>query len=462
MTQEYLRVSQLNELIQDVIHAGFPQPVWVCGEIQGYDRNRGKNHIFFELVEKGPGSKDIIAKIGLVLFSGRKAHINEVLKKSENAFALRDDIEVKFACSIDFYPPHGAVRLIVESIDPTYTLGRLAQEKQKLIAELKEKGVLDKNKLLALPPVPLNVGLVTSDDSAAYNDFCSELRLSGFGFRVFLYNALMQGNKAEKEICQGIKTLGGMEEPEVIVITRGGGSIADLSSFDSRKIAETIAACPLPVLSGIGHEINLTVTDLAVHTYQKTPTAVAQFLVTRVQMFLDDLDAKMEFISREALIQLEEEQRRLKDNALALQAGTTAYLKAHRAKLIGLQEVIRQRPVLFLKSRREFLQEQRKLLEKEAWTFLANSRLKVMNYRKMVDMVHPENTLRRGFSITRTPDGSILKSVRSVQAKAELITEVSDGSIMSSVIKTAKNKKSNADSEGESWLKRNTVSPLKN
>src|SRR3989338_8247648 len=232
MAQEYLRVSQLNELIQDVLHAAFPQPVWVCGEIQGYDRNRGKNHIFFELVEKAPASENIIAKIGLVLFSGRKAHINEVLKKSENAFALRDDIEVKFACSVDFYPRHGAVRLIVESIDPAYTLGRLAQERQKLIAELKEKGVLDKNKLLELPPVPLNIGLVTSDDSAAYHDFCAELRHSGFGFRVFLYNALMQGSKAEKEICQGVEQLGGMEGPEVIVITRGGGSIADLSCFD--------------------------------------------------------------------------------------------------------------------------------------------------------------------------------------------------------------------------------------
>src|SRR3989338_8864329 len=232
MAQEYLRVSELNGLIQDVIHAGFPQPVWVCGEIEGYNRNREKNHIFFELVEKATHSKNIIAKTGFAFFAAQKTNINDILKKSENAFALKDDIEVKFACSIDFYPPHGAVRLIVESIDPAYTLGRLAQERQKLIAELKEKGVLDKNKLLELPPVPLNIGLVTSDDSAAYHDFCAELRHSGFGFRVFLYNALMQGSKAEKEICKGVEQLGGMAGPEVIVITRGGGSIADLSCFD--------------------------------------------------------------------------------------------------------------------------------------------------------------------------------------------------------------------------------------
>src|SRR3989338_2820686 len=166
MQSEYLKVSELNELIQDVLRAGFPRPVWVCGEIQGYNRNRGKTHIFFELIEKDPNSEKIVAKIGLVLFSGKNAHINEILKSSENAFALRDDIEVKFSCSIDFYPPHGAVRLVVESIDPTYTLGRLAQEKQRLIALLKQNGTLDKNKQVALPDVPLQIGLITADDSA--------------------------------------------------------------------------------------------------------------------------------------------------------------------------------------------------------------------------------------------------------------------------------------------------------
>ena len=211
MPKDYLRVSELNQRIQDVIHVGFPQPLWICGEIQGFDRNRSKNHIFFELVEKDPDSKNIIAKIGLVLFAGRKAHIQEILGKSENAFALKDDIEVQFACSIDFYPPHGAVRLIVESIDPTYTLGKLAQEKQKLIAFLKKRGTLDKNKQLELSPVPLHIGLVTADDSAAYNDFCSELKRSGFAFTVYMHNALMQGKAAEADV---FKAMGALEKLE--------------------------------------------------------------------------------------------------------------------------------------------------------------------------------------------------------------------------------------------------------
>src|SRR4051812_12225582 len=117
-----LSVSELNTLIKDVVNMGFPNAVWVCGEIQGFDRNKDKKHVFFDLCEKDAVSQDIVARIGLVIFSGKKIFIEEVLQQTPNAFELKDDIEVKFLCRVDFYPPHGAMRLIVESIDPIYTL----------------------------------------------------------------------------------------------------------------------------------------------------------------------------------------------------------------------------------------------------------------------------------------------------------------------------------------------------
>lgn len=433
MVKEYLRVSELNQLIQDVVRAGFPQPLWVCGEIQGFDRNRGKNHIFFELIEKDPGSKDIIAKIGLVLFSGRKAHIQDILKRSENAFTLKDDIEVKFACSIDFYPPHGAVRLIVESIDPTYTLGKLAQEKQKLIALLRKKGTLDKNKQLPLPLVPLRVGLITADDSAAYNDFRSELARSGFAFEVYLRNALMQGKMAEGDVGKALRELRAIEGLDVIVITRGGGSIADLSCFDSRLIAEEIAGCPLPVLSGIGHEINISITDLAAHTYAKTPTAIAQFLVNRVQVFLDDLDEKLGRIADGAREKIEEEQQRLKSFAIGLQDNTRRYLKGHGERIVRLEEIIRQRSAVLFKNSSRSLADTEHTLRRVTRAGLINARTKLNGYERMIDNFHPANTIKRGFSITRTKNGKALKSVSSVHLKEELITEVADGLITSEV-----------------------------
>lgn len=434
MNPEYLTVSQLNNFIKDVLSAGFPQPVWVCGEIQGFDRNRGKKHVFFELVEKDANSQEIVSRIGLVIFFNRRAYIESILKQAENAFELKDDIEVKFACQVDYYAPHGAVRLVVENIDPTYTLGKLAQERQKLIALLKEKGVLDQNKKIELPLVPLKLGLITSDDSAAYNDFMSEIKRSGYRFRVYLRNTVMQGKAAEADVCRAIDELTRLEGLDVIIITRGGGSIADLSCFDSQKIAEKIAVSRLPVLSGIGHEINTTITDLAAHTFAKTPTAIAQFLVERIGLFLETLNERGREISDLALNKISDERNRVKESAFNLHQFTTAYFRDHNSQLIRLAEALKQRPILLLKDNRKELQHREESFERALKQFFQNAQLKLRGYEKIVDFVHPINTMKRGFSITRTSDGKILRQAEKVKAGQVIRTELAEGVVDSKVL----------------------------
>jgi len=433
MSKDSLTISELNHWIKDVLNSNFPEEVWICGEIQGYNRNRGKAHIFFELVEKDPEVKKIIARIGLVIFANRKFAIENILKRCENAFSLKDDIEVRFACKVDFYAPQGVVRLIVENIDPTYTLGKLAQEKQKLIALLQKKGVLDKNKQRDLSVVPLKIGLITSHDSAAHNDFYSELERSGFGFKVYLRNALMQGQKTEKDVCQALDELQQVKGLDAIVITRGGGSIADLSCFDSQAIAERIADCCVPVLSGIGHEINITITDMAAHTYAKTPTAIAQFLVNRVEGFLVDLDAKMTRIVEGARERIVEEKQRLKDAALNLQRGTGKFLKDHNEQIIRVVEFMKSRPQAVLKDEQRTVGIEKERLGRVIKQRIEGEKMKLRNYQKMIDIVNPINTMRRGFSITRTCDGKVLRSVKDVGVKENIVTEVVDGSILSVV-----------------------------
>ncbi len=427
MAEDSLKVSELNNWIKDVLNGSFPEIVWICGEIQGYNRNRSKAHIFFELVEKDPDVKKIIARIGLVIFANRKSVIENILKRSENVFALKDDIEVRFACRVDFYAPHGAVRLIVESIDPIYTLGKLAQEKQKLIIQLKKKGVLDKNKQLELPAVPLRVGLITSDDSAAYNDFYSELERSGFGFRIHLRNTLMQGARTEKDVCKALDALERIKNLDVIVITRGGGSIADLACFDSQRIAERIAASSIPVLSGIGHEINMGITDMAAHTYAKTPTAIAQFLVNRVEGFLTDIEEKIAKIIERAKERVYEQKQRLKNTALSLQRETGRFLKDHNEHVIRVEEFMKSRPVALLRDSRRGLTAEKEQLSQRIKRRIEYEKIKLKNYQKIIDIVHPVNTMKRGFSITRTNQGKILKSIKDVSETEEIMTEVEDG-----------------------------------
>ncbi|MCK5581195.1 MAG: exodeoxyribonuclease VII large subunit [Candidatus Omnitrophica bacterium] len=439
---EYLTVSELNQLIRDVINMGFPQSVWVCGEIQGYNRNRGKNHIFFELCEKDSTTKDIVARTGLVVFAGRKKYIEDVLKSAENAFALKDDIEVKFLCKVDFYPPHGALRLIVENIDPIYTLGKIAQEKQKLIALLKKSGTLDKNKAVELPLVPLNIGLITAFDSAAYNDFLHELQLSGFGFKVFYKSALMQGKGAEQAVCRAIEDLSKVKTLDAIVITRGGGSIADLSCFDSKMIAEKIAAAPLPVLSGIGHEINITVTDMAAHTYQKTPTAVAQFFVERVESFLAQAQDKVERIVELAQDQVAGDKGALKQVAVDLQNKTNLFLRDHHKKVVRVVEVLKRQPQNHLLRVSVDFGRQKDGFLKTVADRTKNARMKICHFERLVDMASPVNILKRGFSITRTKKGQIVRSVGDVKQKDQFLTQLVDGVLESEVFKINKEEKS--------------------
>ncbi len=427
----FFTVSQLNGCIKQALNMGFPSAVWVCGEIQGYNRNRDKSHVFFELCEKDPISKDIVARIGLVIFSGRKVYVEQVIKSAENAFSLKDDIEVKFLCKIDFYPPHGAVRLIVESIDPIYTLGKIAQEKQRLIAILKEKGTFEKNKQLPLASAPLNIGLITSYDSAAYNDFISELKLSGYAFKIFCRNTLMQGKAASADVCQALDELSQIKSLELVVITRGGGSIADLSCFDSQAIAEKIAGFRLPVFSGIGHEINITITDLAAHSYQKTPTAIAQYICSLVKDFLDTTQQKVQTLIDQASDHLAEEKRHLQNSAVGIQKATDDFLKQHHEGLVRRQENLKGQPLQLLEMAKIKISTSYTMLAKDLGNRFKSEALRLKNVSRLVEMSSPIKTLKRGFSIARLADGRLVRSVKDVHKGHALFVELSDGKISS-------------------------------
>lgn len=432
--KDYLKVSELNQFIQQVIHAGFPEKVWVCGEIQGYNRSKTKKHIFFDLCEKDIETKSVLAKIGLVIFSNRKPFLHNIFLESGNPFELKDDIEVKFLCKVDFYPPHGAMRLIVESIDPAYTLGKIAAEKQRLIALLKKNGTLDKNKQLVLPDLPLRIGLITSYDSAAYNDFLSELRFSGFGFQVFYRNTLMQGKGAEADICTAFKELYSLSAGfDVIILTRGGGSIADLSCFDSQKIAETIACSPLPVLSGIGHEIDLTAADLAAYTYQKTPTAVAQFLIVKVENALTEIEERECLLLMLAGRQMKEQSEYLHQLALNFQQGIREFLKDHNREITRIEEIIQREPLRLINNVSQEVGRTEDVFLNTVKVFFRQKKQQMEHLRRFIEVSHPKNICKKGFSITRTKEGKLIRSVQDVKEKQLINTQLYDGAIESAI-----------------------------
>ncbi len=432
--KKYFTVSELNQAIQRVIQTGFPEEVWVCGEIQGYDRSRTKKHIFFDLCETDLETRDIAARIGLVIFAGKKFVLQQILEECGSPFVLKDDIEVKFLCRVDFYPPHGSMRLVVEGIDPSYTLGKIAAEKQRLIAVLKKNGTLEKNKQRLLPDVPLRIGLISSYDSAAYNDFLAELSASGFGFQVIYRNTLMQGKAAQEDVCAALQELyDHATYCDVIVITRGGGSIADLSCFDSQCIAEMIARSPVPVISGIGHEIDLTITDLAAYVYQKTPTAVAKFLVSHVQAALEQMDHRVEELLSLSVQHIRAEKSRLWQLTSDLQQGIQSLLKGHHYAMIRVQAVLAREPLRVIADSGEHLRHIWDRMQDAAKNFLKSQCDHVEHCGRFIHASDPVRICLRGFSITRTDDGRVIRSIKDVHEKSHITTQLSDGHIQSTV-----------------------------
>lgn len=456
MSQEFFSVSELNQLVKDVLSAGFPRSLWVCGEIQGCVRYQNKKHLYFELVEKDEATKGIKAKIRVAIWAGILPKIEAVLKKAENSFELKDGIAVKLLGKVDYYSPNGTLSFIVEGIDPVYTLGKIAQDRQRLIAELAKTGVLQKNKNIELPLVPLRIGLVTAFDSAAYNDFMDELRKSGYGFKVFLARAVMQGKNCEASVCEALQELNKMEGLDVLVVTRGGGSIAELSCFDSKAIAEAVAASRYPLLTGIGHEINTTVTDLAAHTFAKTPTAVAQFLVGRVGSFIDRLSDIYVDLQRSVQKRIEAGRGGLRETAFSLQSLTRELLKDSREAVARLSERVSRVPGELIRKERAWLKptawrlqqqvragarslaQQGEELKRIIHLRLEKARIKISHVEKVVEFASPKKILRRGFSLTRTKEGRLVRAAADVSQDEIIATELAAGRLVSVVTNVVK------------------------
>ncbi len=281
--REVLTVRQVNEEIAEAIERAFPRTVWVRGEVQRLpsDADR-RTHVYFELHETGgSGAAEYQISTSLMGWDRQRFGLGRYLDGTDPDFQIANKIEVCLECKVDFYAKFGKMSLKVVGVDKSFALGRLEARRREILAFLKREDLLERNAGLPLPELPLKVGLITSPGSAAERDFMTGLQASGWAFQVSLHGAKMQGEQTQPEVVRALKvhTAAGVD---VIVITRGGGSRADLSWFDQQELAVTIAECPVPVITAIGHEVDTSIADLVAHHACKTPTAAAEFLVAKV------------------------------------------------------------------------------------------------------------------------------------------------------------------------------------
>ena len=439
-TDKVYTVLELNTTVRELIQEAFPQTIWVCGEIQGLRPDRNKRHTYFELVQKQAKGDGIVAKVKVALFAGRKPFVQKRIEETKGGFELKNDIEVKFLCEVSLHPPTGQYSLIVVDIDTVYTLGKVAQNRLKIIEDLKTRGLLEKNKLQPLPILPLRVGLITAYDSAAYHDFVNELKNSKYSFKILVQNCHMQGKSVEGDVVRALRFFNNLpsKKLDVIVITRGGGSTADLAYFDNKRIAESIADSSFPIIAAIGHQINTTITDMVSHTFCITPTKAAGVLVERIREVAENLDYLEEEIIRRSENFVSDQKTKLQSLAAKTESLSSRYFRVHQEELSGKRHNILSALKVALTQSKESLSRGSDALSSSLRTIFKNSRDHLKYLDGKVRILDPQNTLRRGYSITLKGERAV-KSINDLKERDLIKTILYQGSVISEVKKKEKN-----------------------
>lgn len=398
-------VGALTDAINQQLRAGFGRGVWVAGEVSGL-RASGA-HTYFSLVEEIDGAK---AMLSVSLFANVKRTV--MPKLEANRVELVDGTKVRIRGTLDVYAPSGRLSLKVSDIDPQFTLGDITAARDAVMARLADEDLLERNARVPVPVMPLRIGVVTSIGSAAWHDFRDEIVRSGFGFHLLGIDARVQGEQAEAMVAAGIATAVD-RSVDVVVVIRGGGARNDLAAFDSETIARAIAMCPVPVWTGLGHEIDRTVADEVAHTAHKTPTACADALVDLVAARAQTAESLWATIASTATTRVGA-------------AGTALASRASRVAARTHQAVARSDERL--RARTERLARVGVALDR------AESGL--VERERRVELLDPARLLERGWSITTDADGRPLRSTAQVAVGATLTTRVADGTVTSTVTGT--------------------------
>jgi len=418
--------------VGDALRAVFPDELWIRGEISGLRRSPA-GHLYFNLIEPGATGQGADTRISVVAFRGPLRGIEAVLRKVGN-LALEDGIEVRIRGRVDYYAPQGRVQFMMNAIDPRYTLGQLAADRDEVLRVLAAEGLISANGQRPLALVPLRIGLVTSDDSAAYNDFVDELSTSPYPFEIVLADARVQGTDAEASLVAAITTLH-RRSLDVIAVVRGGGARTDLVAFDREAVARAVATSPVPVFVGIGHEIDRSVVDEVCHSSLKTPTACAVALIERVRTFDDRLAHLSTSIATHASHRMVRAEERLERDARQLARTTTAALRLHANQLdtatrraeSGARRAT-QAAALRLTSAQAALGRTRADLDRASRHLVAaaarlattstrtldHAERRVMAASQLSSALHPDRILARGFSVTRDATGDLVRGAPEV------------------------------------------------
>lgn len=416
-TESVIPVSALNQAVAQLLERHFPL-TWVSGEISNFTR-AASGHWYFTL-------KDSAAQVRAVMFRGRAQYAN---------FMPREGDKVEVRALVGLYAPRGDYQINVEAIRRA-GVGNLYEAFLQLKAKLAAEGLFDQERKKPIPSFVQRIGIVTSPNAAALRDVMTALQRRVPHIEVIIYPCPVQGEGAAAKIAQMIALAEAENRCELLIVCRGGGSIEDLWAFNEEILARTIAHCELPIISGIGHETDFTITDFVADLRAPTPTAAAEMAATPRADWIANLNQWQTVMQRQMRRQLDSQAQNLDWLSHRLQSPSTA-LASRRQQINHSAQSLRfavLKPLQTAQNR--LLQLEKRLTQKrpqiqECQSQLAYKQMQLRtsmrhqlqqhqtnltSLQEKLEMLNPQRTLDRGYVILQQADGQLIRSARQIHA----------------------------------------------
>ena len=405
---EVYSLFELNQYIKQVVALNFVDSLWISCEISQINLSRG--HCYLNLVEKDDGTDQVKAMMSAVIWYRDYAFIQRKLGAIAEK-VLQDGMMVKLKVELDFHERYG-LKLLIKDIDPSYTYGQLAIQREKIIEQLNKEGRMHLNDGLPFPTVIQKCAIISSDTAAGYQDLQSHLTNNpyGFAFQCDLFPAAMQGQRTEMEVVAQLRDINELGIYQAVIITRGGGSKLDLSAFDSYAIAKQISEMSIPVISGIGHDIDMSIADMVSAISLKTPTAVANFMI--------DHNASFETL--------------LYDAAVDIKISTQARFKRLNVFLEQLPNYMSSAISNRILVRKERINRIESELRGQATQRLQQKMRSLDHIEEVIALLNPLNLLAKGYSMTMKK-GKLIDSIKKLKKGDVITSRFKDGDIESTI-----------------------------
>jgi exodeoxyribonuclease VII large subunit len=429
---EHLSLYDLNAKIKDCLKNNLEESYWVVAEIAEIRINQ-KGHCYLEMVEKT--GDEIIAKNRATIWSYTYRNLSGWFEALTGQ-SLKPGLKILCNIGVSHHEVYG-LSLNIKDIDAGYTIGERAKKRLEILKKLEDDGILEMNKQLPLPLVPQRVAVIASSTSAGYLDFLSQLKQypSHYKFNIEHYQAIMQGAEAEKSIIEALHEVHkNIDDYDLLVIIRGGGATLDLECFDTYELASHVAQYPIPIVTGIGHERDETITDIVANTSLKTPTAVAEFLISGCREFEEQLDSLFLKIVNRVEHTFQGKNNQLDYLIKHLKYISDNIVKSESLKLMVLSGNIKNA----VNGRKQVLETilsgYTGSIKFNSERYLAVLKKDLMNLSDRIILADPKRVLKRGYTITRHHH-KILKSARGIKQGDIIEIEFYDGKKESKISK---------------------------